>query len=254
MNKNISLAAAVNKNMRGADKIIASLTSQIAANSLKAGDRLPAEAKLCEEHSVSRTVVREAIQQLKAMGVIHTITGSGSYVTEGKLIGIQNSLQMYSSMTGDTDSWIELLEMRILLEAACVRKLASTHFSKKAVNAVQSVQDQMAQNKDNLVKFSQLDVKLHQTMIQASGNKIFSAFIMALEGMQLKFNKVTYLKEEASSHLNENVEETINRNFDEHKSIVDAIINRDPDAAEAAMKLHLNTTMKNLLHYIRKTL
>lgn len=233
------------KNIRGADKIISSLTTQIAQAKLKNGDRLPAEAKLCEEYDVSRTVVREAIQQLKAMGVIHTITGSGSYITEGKLTGIQNSLQMYSSMTGDADSWIELLEMRILLEAACVRKLASSHSSRKVEKMIQSSLDKMAQNKDNLEKYALLDVKFHQILIQASGNKIFSAFIMALENLQVRFSKETY--------QNVNTEQTIDKTYREHKAIVDAIIAKNPDAAEAAMKLHLKATMDNLMDYIAKT-
>ena len=232
----------MSKNIRGADKIITSLTTQIADGNLKSGDRLPAEARLCEEYNVSRTVVREAIQQLKAMGVINTITGSGSYVTEGNLTGLQNSLQLYSNMTGDTDSWIELLEMRILLEASCARKLAGSRFSDNAINAIQADLDKMAENKDDLKKFAQLDVKFHQTLIQSSGNKIFSAVIMALENLQLRFSKETYLEENAN--------QLIERNLNEHQAILDAITSKNPDAAEAAMKIHLNATMQNVLHYI----
>jgi len=234
----------MNKNTRGADKIISSFTTQITNGKLKSGDRLPAEARLCDEYNVSRTVVREAIQQMKAMGVIHTITGSGSYVTDGNLDGLKNSLQFYASMTGDTDSWVELLEMRILLEASCARKLASSHYSKKIVDSIQVALEKMNQNKDDLEKFAQLDVKFHQILIQASGNKIFSAVIMALENLQLRFAKETY--------LDENTKQIIERNFNEHKVIVDAIVSQDPDAAEAAMKTHLNATMENVLHYISK--
>ena len=234
----------MNDKTRGADKIISSLTAQITDGKLKSGDRLPAEAKLCDEYDVSRTVVREAIQQMKAMGVIHTITGSGSYITEGNLDGLKNSLQFYATMTGDTDSWVELLEMRILLEASCARKLAGSHYSQKVADSVEAALEQMNQNKDDLEKFAKLDVKFHQILIQASGNKIFSAVILALENLQQRFSKETY--------LDENTTQIIERNFNEHKAIVDAIINRDPDAAKAAMETHLSATMENVLHYISK--
>src|SRR5262245_65754396 len=43
-------------------------------------DRLPNEAELSERFGVSRTVVREAIQNLKAEGLIESRVGSGHYV------------------------------------------------------------------------------------------------------------------------------------------------------------------------------
>jgi len=61
---------------------------------------------------------------MKAMGVINTITGSGSYISEGSLTGFQNSLEFFASMTGDTQNWIELLQLRMLIESACVREVA----------------------------------------------------------------------------------------------------------------------------------
>jgi len=82
-------------NSRGADKIITAISTRLSNKTLKGGDRLPSEAKLCEEFNVSRTVVREAIQQLKAIGVVHTVTGSGSYITEGDLNGLRNSLEFF---------------------------------------------------------------------------------------------------------------------------------------------------------------
>src|SRR3546814_14212390 len=47
-----------------------------------AGARLPAEASLADNFGVSRPIVREAIAQLTADGVLVTRKGSGAYVSE----------------------------------------------------------------------------------------------------------------------------------------------------------------------------
>lgn len=229
---------------RGADKIITAISEQLSNKTLKGGDRLPSEAKLCEEFSVSRTVVREAIQQLKAMGVIHTVTGSGSYVTEGDLGGLRNSIEFYMTMTGDTKSWVELLELRILLESSCVRKLAGEKFSQEGLDQLKKALKRQAENQGDITLFSQLDVEFHHVLIHHSGNKIISAVLTSLESLQTKFSNDTYKDGESK--------ELIKRNLHEHFRIVQAIEARDPDEAEKAMKDHLSETKKFLLQYIEK--
>lgn len=231
------------KSKRGADKILASITHRLSIGELKPGERLPAEAKLCEEFQVSRTVVREAIQQLKAIGAVNTITGSGSYLTDGDLGGFKKSLEFYSIMSGDTNSWIELLELRILLESSCARKVASTHFSAKGVKAINSALNKMNEHRDDHQLFAQLDVKFHETIISESGNSIYIAVLSSLHNLQLRFSKETYSK--GNSQL------LIDRNHKEHCDIVAAIEARDPDLAEKAMVTHLNATMNNLLEFIK---
>ncbi|MGJ8655956.1 MAG: FadR/GntR family transcriptional regulator [Akkermansiaceae bacterium] len=234
----------MNRPTRGADKIISAISSQLANETLKGGDRLPSEAKLCEEFNVSRTVVREAIQQLKAIGVVNTITGSGSYVTEGDLLGLKSSLEFYAIMTGDTKSWIELLELRVLLESSCARKLAGEGFSEAGLQKLKAALQAQADNQSDTKLFSALDVRFHQVLTMASGNRIILAVLSSLENLQQKFSKETYLAE--------NTQLLIDRNLQEHSRIVEAIEKRDPDLAEEAMQNHLNETKKYLLQYIER--
>lgn len=231
-------------NSRGADKIITAISTRLSNKTLKGGDRLPSEAKLCEEFNVSRTVVREAIQQLKAIGVVHTVTGSGSYITEGDLNGLRNSLEFFMTMTGDTTSWLDLLELRILLESSCVRKLAGENFSQAGLDQLKKALKHQAENQHDTKLFSQLDVEFHHVLIHYSGNRIVSAVLTSLESLQTKFSHDTYNDGESK--------ELTKRNLYEHFRIVQAIEARDPDAAEKAMQDHLNETKKFLLQYIDK--
>lgn len=54
-------------------------------SSLKPGDQLPSEPKMCELFGVSRTVIRHALEQLDRDGLIVRVMGKGTYVAEPKI-------------------------------------------------------------------------------------------------------------------------------------------------------------------------
>ena len=63
-------------------EIVASLTSALLAGELRPGDRLPSEQALATEFGVARTVVREAISQLKYDGIVQSRVGVGAFIAQ----------------------------------------------------------------------------------------------------------------------------------------------------------------------------
>lgn len=63
-------------------QMIDDLTEQIASGRLKPGDRLPSNTQLREQYGVSITVVRGAMQWLKAAGLVEGVHGVGVFVVE----------------------------------------------------------------------------------------------------------------------------------------------------------------------------
>lgn len=53
---------------------------------LKPEDKLPSEAELCEGFGVSRTVIRQALQELESDGLVRRRKGVGSFVAEPKIL------------------------------------------------------------------------------------------------------------------------------------------------------------------------
>lgn len=53
---------------------------------LKPGDKLPSETELCEGFGVSRTVIRQALQELEYEGLVRRRKGIGSFVAEPKVV------------------------------------------------------------------------------------------------------------------------------------------------------------------------
>lgn len=63
--------------------VIDDIAAKIASGQLKPGDRLPSAAELRAQYGVSITVVRRAIDYLKATGAVEGLPGVGVFVAGG---------------------------------------------------------------------------------------------------------------------------------------------------------------------------
>jgi GntR family transcriptional regulator len=62
--------------------LIDDITAQIESGRLQPGDRIPSTAELRIQYDVSITVVRNAVQWLKAKGLVEGLSGVGVFVAE----------------------------------------------------------------------------------------------------------------------------------------------------------------------------
>lgn len=67
-----------------------------------ADSKLPSESELCRRFGVSRTVVRQALEEMEQEGLIYKVKGRGAFVTGRKLEAshVQEVAGFYASMTG----------------------------------------------------------------------------------------------------------------------------------------------------------
>ncbi len=85
------------------------LQEQIDRNAWVPGDQLPGDQELCEAYGVSRTVVRQALQELSFQGAIVRHRGRGTFVAEPKI----SSTSLVHSIMGFHEDMVERgLEMR----------------------------------------------------------------------------------------------------------------------------------------------
>lgn len=61
------------------------LETQILEHALSPGDQLPTEVDLCEQYQVSRSVIRQALQNLVNSGLIERLPGKGTFVSHPKV-------------------------------------------------------------------------------------------------------------------------------------------------------------------------
>jgi len=201
---------------------------------LTTGERLPSEEKLCGRFGASRTVIREAIQQLRGRGLLRTLKGSGSYIADPSLETLAGAVKTYSVLTND-DSYLKLMDFRILLETECAR-LAAIHSCEKIIAIMQKAIDKMKKSCGNRKRFSEADIAFHLAIAAGSKHNLYATVLSALEKRSIEYANVN----RGDSEWYQNVINT-------HQEIFDAIIKSEPEEAAAAMKRHLILSRR---HYV----
>lgn len=58
------------------------IAAQITAGTLAVDRPIPSEARLADEYGVARLTARRAVRELRERGLVHTVHGKGSFVTD----------------------------------------------------------------------------------------------------------------------------------------------------------------------------
>lgn len=208
--------------------VIAQLRSDIATGRLPAGARLPAEPGLVERFGVSRTVIREALAELRAAGLVKAEHGRGVFVCEPPP-------PTEPPLAGDDQSSIprtlEMLELRVGIETeaaalAAIRRSSAQEFEIRAAH------DRMADLVAGKASASQADFDLHLSIARATNNGFYVSALLRFGLHAIPRANLPHLAfSRSEAYLAQVVEE--------HARIAEAISAHDPDAARAAMRSHL---------------
>ncbi|MGY4493273.1 FadR/GntR family transcriptional regulator [Pseudomonas sp. TE3610] len=213
-----------------AHDLVEALRQQILLGQFRPGDKLPSEPTIVREHGVSRTVVREAISKLQASGLVETRHGIGTFVLERESqLGLRLSLDTAASVRG-------ILELRMGLEVQAVALAAVRRSDDQLQRMRQALADYQASlaNNDSCVEE---DKRFHQLIAEATGNTYFTEIMQHLGDTMIPRTRVT--GDERGDADFARLGYLANQ---EHEAILNAIRKQDPDAARAAMVLHLTNS------------
>ena len=214
--------------------VIKTLEQEIMDGKLPPGARLPSEEKLCQRFEASRTLVREAIQQLRGRGLIQTLKGSGSYIAGPSLDTLGGAMETYSVLTDDA-SYLELMDFRILLETECAR-LAAQHAGEKIIKEIKETIKTMENTGGDRERFGEADIAFHLAIATGSQHKLYATVLNSLASRSVKY-----------AQINGGDEESDQRVIKTHRKIFQAISDGDASAAALAMKRHLVVSRR---HYV----
>ncbi|MGZ2373494.1 DNA-binding FadR family transcriptional regulator [Sinorhizobium medicae] len=102
-------------------RIAAKIGREITEGRIAPGEKLPTENLLATTFGVSRSVVREAIAQLRNEGLVETRQGVGAFATE---IERRQSLRIEQGDLANRGSFRDLFQLRIPLEVEAARLAA----------------------------------------------------------------------------------------------------------------------------------
>lgn len=223
------------------DEIAASINTRVQRGELLPGDRLPSERELCELHGVSRSVVREALSQLKSDGIIETRRGSGAYVLERDQ---RQSFRMQDVAIDERDSLALVMELIVTVEVAATR-LAAQRRTPEDLKMIRRALIGMEYEIANDRLGDEQDFAFHQAIVEATHNPHFIALSSHLEqGARRVIRQARTNTRYRHIDLIEAVQQ-------EHQAIFDAIKQGDPEAAERAANTHLENAAKRLDMYLK---
>ena len=207
---------------------------------LRPGERLPAERELAERLSVSRPSLRDAIGLLQDKGLLTSKAGAGVYVAD--VLGSAFSPALVALFARHQDAGFDYLSFRRDMEGLAAER-AARMASTTDLEVVQAILDKMeiAHGKRNPTDEARLDAEFHMSIIEASHNVVMlhmmrSMYQLLREGVF--YNRQVMFKQRTTRSLL----------LDQHKAINEALQNRDPEGARAAVEAHLNyveTSLRN---------
>ncbi|WP_333828224.1 GntR family transcriptional regulator [Pararhodobacter sp.] len=204
------------------DQAYEAIKQQIVRCELRPGEAVTV-TDLANALNLGRTPVIQAIDRLAVDGLVEVMPRKGVVVSPVSM-----------------NDFIEIVEMRMLNEGQAARwaaeRAAPADVERMAANIDATWS---AARRGALVDMIDFDREFHRLLSGASRNAILTEFLSNLHDRSLRF---WFLSLRAPDH---NI-----RVCEQHAAIVEGIRNRDADAAEKAMREHINAFSRNLANQI----
>ncbi|WP_435174951.1 FadR/GntR family transcriptional regulator [Actinacidiphila sp. bgisy145] len=208
------------------DEAIDKIKDMIVSGALRPGDRLPKESELAAELGLSRNSLREAVRALSLIRILDVRQGDGTYVTSLDPQLLLEALSFVVDFHRD-DTVLEFLAVRRILEPAATA-MAAVRLTADELDVLQGKLDALgpAPSVEQLVAS---DLDFHRGIVQGSGNSVLCSLLDGLSGPTTR----------ARIWRGVTQEDAIARTLHEHRAILGALRDRDPDAARAWATVHV---------------
>lgn len=232
VNQDIFKAIDTDKAGTTAEDVVTRLREMILHGELRPGDRLPPERDLAKQLGISRPTLRAGIRTLSAVGVLKSKQGAGTFVVETAASPAldSNPLRLLASLHGFSSA--EMFEARLLLEMAIAGLAAERATSEDLATLAEELAEMFA-TLDEPEEYLVHDMRFHQTIAAASGNRIITALMNMVVSILFDVRSKTVHR---AHDLKESAEM--------HRQIFRSIRERNIEATRAAMRDHLLLAQK----------
>lgn len=168
---------------------------------------------------------------LETIGLIETRPGGGAFVTD---LNLPPFINKFAPLITRREGFeMELLDLRKLLEVKAVG-LAAESADKETIKSLDKIIQKMklALESKNPEEGALCDIELHKTIFENSGNYLLmqaANYVNSLMEISIKGNRALLLREEKNAV----------KLYFEHKSIFEAIQQKDPLLAKERMNKHI---------------
>ena len=195
---------------------------------LSAGDKLPTERELVEQLGVSRTVLREALSSLEALGLLETRGTRGRWVAAGGSSDRSRTL-VGAWLHQHAREILEVDEIRSILEAHTIRSMSRWDAIDAAAEAGKALRAQTeALGRGNAVAAADGDAAFHRTLSSYTQNAALRALMHGLIDASRRGAYAVY-----------SLPETAARSLEQHRLIVEALAASDVESAARLAQDHM---------------
>jgi DNA-binding GntR family transcriptional regulator len=196
------------------------LKRRLISQAMKPGEPIN-EGILSRELKISKTPIREALQQLEKEGFIDNIPGKGNFVSQISIQGLR-----------------EIFEIREILECEAIKRAAQKRDPQKleAIRGAFALSGQSSRN--GSPRQFRAGEHIHVFIFESLGNQRLLEFYRRLHDHIARHRNYFFSK----MH-----EGRLEKSYREHLEILDALAAQDPARCEQAMRTHL----KNSLEYVK---
>jgi len=213
------------------DIIIKQIRDLISTGHIKPGDRLPSERKLAERFGVGRTYVRDAIAKLEFYGILKTMPQSGTVVAGIGITALEGLITDVLQL--EDDDFASLVETRVLLEIQAA-KLAAERRTVDDIITIQKALDAYGEKVQNGQAAVEEDLMFHLKIAEASKNNVLKSLMMVITpDIVYSYTELEICKDGRFYQA-----------MEEHKIILQHILDKNPDLAAKAMEEHLKDVIE----------
>lgn len=194
---------------------------------LKPGDLLLPERTMLERYQTGRGTLREALRLLEFQGVISLKPGprGGPVLQQPTAAHLASTLVLLLQLK--EAPFRSIVEVRSAMEPM-ISRLAAERMSDEALDELGETIDQMRDNLGNQDLFLEANKRFHDIIAWSSGNPLFGYIVDSLLGiMDGTVIGIDYPSPRRAAILTA------------HDEIFQALRRRDPEAAEARMREHI---------------
>jgi DNA-binding FadR family transcriptional regulator len=202
----------------------------IASGRFLPGESLPPERELSEAFGASRASVREALRALQAQGVI-VVGGAPSRAVVSDELDRPAREALSHLLRLNRVELADLVDLRCLVETAAVTAAADRGEPDRLAEAHGALET-MEDPKISLEDFDEADIRFHVALVRASGNEAMHLVMLALREPveQALLDKL---------QADPRPRATLKRLVAEHRAILEALEEGDPDRASGLLERHI---------------
>jgi GntR family transcriptional repressor for pyruvate dehydrogenase complex len=218
-------------------EIVEQILDSIHSGAFPRGARLPSERSLASTLGVGRSSLREALRALEYAGVLDVRTGSGTYVSEDG-VSLAAALRARAAAVGE-QSPLDVVVARRALEPTCAALAASNH-NQADLELLKATMNAASERSQQGLDTDEVDIAFHRAVAAASRNPVLLHLVEHTVGIA---RQQLWAELERRSRSRGGIAQFL----EQHRPILVAIENSDPEAATQAMLDHIDSVEARLL-------